>query len=129
MSEFAEEMAEVAKELIDEEGRTIQILRFSEPTEEAWEESDPRANPSFDVTLIACFVEPLSLSRLGYTTVSPALVKNSEQIMLIGPGLNLVEALEESDEVIDGDTRWHVTGTDRLKPGDTTVLYFVGVNR
>ncbi len=136
MADFCyDEMAECAEELISETGRTIQIIKFSETPDDSnapWDgPTTPRLTPEKDVTTVATFVHPTSVSQLGKSTVSDDLKARSEQICLIAPGISTIpDDLATFTEIIDDDTtRWNITGVETLRPGSKTLLYFVGVKR
>ncbi len=74
----------------------------------------------------AVFLEPSSLDVLGSESVVQDFVKRSTQIALVATP----SSLSPYEEVIDTDgSRWKVQGFSKLKPGDTTLLYFVGLAR
>jgi hypothetical protein len=52
-------------------------------------------------------------------------VKRAEQILIAVADADI----EDFDEVVDGSARWRVTGVEKLRPADTTLLFFVGVAR
>lgn len=126
-------IAGIAKTLIDANGRTVTILRFDRTladTAKPWRgPSDPRATPDATATLVAVFVEPSSAVQLGISSPDSDLIKGSEQIMIVAPGAAFSEDLATFNEVVDGTINYRITTTETLKPGDITLLYFIGVKR
>lgn len=78
--------------------------------------------------VFACFVEPAGLKSLGISTKQNGLWKDSAQIALVGSdGIN---DLTTFDTITDSDgSTWKIDHTEKFRPGDTTLLYFVGVKR
>jgi hypothetical protein len=53
-----------------------------------------------------------------------ALMQRSEAILIAAAG---ILPFENFHEVIDGNRRWRIVGTEKLQPGNTNLLYFVGL--
>jgi hypothetical protein len=53
------------------------------------------------------------------------LVKRSKMVLMAPPEVDL----EGYDELVDRGERWRITGVQKLEPGDTVLLYYVGVNK
>ena len=127
-------MAAVAEQLIDENGREITIFRFDQTfTDSAkpWKgPTDPRGTPDETATLNAVFVPISGAASLGMKTLDQDLLKRTEQVCLIAPGVTSVPFdLATANEIIDGGVNSKVTFVETLKPGDTVLLYYVGVSR
>lgn len=124
-----EEFLELAEELIPENGRSVTFIQLSAASGGFPGEgpADPRNPPARAVTVIGCFVEPDSLQRLGITTKIDQLLQTSDRICLITGTTNL----RGYDEVIDSDDGryYKIQGMEELKPGTTSLLYFVGIER
>lgn len=127
------EIQGVAETLITEFGRSVTLEKFNETLQDAGKpylgSADPRSSPLATVTISAAVVEPDSTVQLGIATKDSELVKRSEQVMIIAPGVSLAEDLATFDEVVDGSTRWKIQVVETLKPGPVILLYFVGVAR
>lgn len=123
-------LAATAQRLIQENGRSISLISFNATAADAnkpWRgATDPRVSPSASLTLYGCFVEPSSAIRLGMSTETSDLLKRSTQIVMVASTADL----SSYNEIIDSDTtRWKIEGMEKLKPGETTLLYFIGVKR
>jgi hypothetical protein len=127
-------LAATAKRLITANGREVTFVRFNRTAADAakpWKgAADPRTDPDASETLDAVFVEPSSAVRLGISTVNSELVKRSTQILIAAPGSDFAEDLSTFEEVIDSDgVKWRITTSEKLKPAEVTLLYFIGVAR
>lgn len=127
-------LADRARTLIQEFGRRVTFVRFSEQVQDVtkpWRgASDPRQSLAEEFETSAVFVEPSSATQLGMQTAVLDLLARSKQILIVAPGASLERELEEFQEVIDSDdSRWKVMGLEKLRPAETTLLYFVGVAR
>lgn len=126
-------LATTANILLADFGRSVKLVKMNRtagtPSQPWLGPTDPRANVVAQLTLIAVFVEPSSLEQLGISTKDSDLVKRSTKIMIIAPGSALTHDLATFDEVEDGAMRWRITAIETLKPGATTLLYFIGVAR
>ena len=127
-------IATTAKRLVDKFGRSVTFRRLDRTTlddaAKPWRgTATPRTTLDATVTAIAVIVPPSSASRLGLTTRDNELIKRSEQIMIVALGATSTDDLSTFDEVLDGTQLWKITTVETLKPGDTTLLYFVGVKR
>jgi len=127
---FYIEMAAVAQELIDENGRDVTAIRWKQApaeTTKPWEgPDDPRGTPDATDTVKACFV-PIQGSGLGTDTIDQDALKRTGDVCLIGPGATF--DLATANELIDGSVHKKVTFVQTLKPADTVLMYYVGVAR
>jgi hypothetical protein len=62
------------------------------------------------------------------TTLSPDLFNALENIVICGQPTT-GEDLSTFDEISDGSVYYKIVFKEKLKPGDTTLLYFLGVAR
>jgi hypothetical protein len=124
------EMASVAQELIDDNGRDVTIIRFGQTPADSnkpWKgNTTPRATPDATDTVKGCFV-PLAGSGLGIDTIDSDILKRTEEVCLVGPGATF--DLRTADEVQDGSVYKKVTFVQMLKPADTVLMYYIGVER
>lgn len=123
-------IALVAKNLIAKFGRSLSFVELgdvaADPAKPYLGSASPRGAPKQTVVLPGVLVEPSSLQALGKNVVSDDFLKRSTQIGLVFSASNL----QPFDEVIDTDTsRWKITDLSHLKPGDTSLLWFVGLKR
>lgn len=124
-------LAATAQRLIKNNGRSITFVKLDEA---AADPAQPWNGPSTNETTLALngvFVPPntvrqFGLSALGEGTEFRDLVTFSEQIIITAQGEN---DLREYTKVIDRSDRWGIIGLQVLRPGDTTLLAFVGVRR
>lgn len=123
-------LAAIAQRLVSESGRAITLVQFNSTPADAnkpWRgAADPRGTPDATLAVDGVFVEPSSATKLGMSSEVSDLLKRSSQIIIIATTVDI----SDFQEVIDTDTkRWKILGMETLKPGDTTLLYFVGVER
>lgn len=120
-----------AQRLITKNGRSVTLLKFDSTPEEAakpWNgPSNPRGTPDAELPIDAVFVEPSAAVKLGLSLETDDLVKRSEQIMIVSPGV--AADLSTYNEVLDDSEYWKITGIQVLKPASSVVLGFVGVAR
>ena len=126
--------ATTAARLVSENGRSVTFLRLDQTIDDSakpWRgTSNPRTVPDDTVTTSGVFVSPMEGGALlGRTTTSIEWIKRSEQICIVALGATSTDDLSRFDELLDGTERWRITGVETLKPGSTTLLYFVGVAR
>lgn len=127
-------LAGVAERLIRESGRAVTLVR--NPTLQVdslkpWKGPDLVNGTETTLAVDAVFVTPnqvriFGLSALGDATQFVDMVAVSEQIMILFPGENNIKQFQT---VRDGTINWNITGIQILKPGDTTLLAFVGTRR
>lgn len=124
------EFAELAEEEIAEAGRFVTLVQLGDtPTDplKPWlGNTAARATPKRSEAVMAVFVEPSIMDKLGFNSTTLDFMKRSTQICMIyfdGP-------LGDFTELVDTDgSIWRVMGLTTLKPGATTLLHFVGVAR
>ncbi len=119
-----------AARLIKENGRSVTFIRHNQTdavSAEPWNgPTDPRTTPDTTSVQNAVFVEPDSLSALGFSSEASDLIMNSEKVMILSPG---TVDLSTFQEVLDGAVYWKIKKVETLQPGSTAVLSFVGVAR
>jgi hypothetical protein len=125
-------LATTAARLIQSNGRSITFVKLSEAVDDPakpW--NGPGAGAETTLALNGVFVPPntvrqFGLSALGEGTEFRDLVTFSEQIIITAQGEN---DLREYSSVVDRDDRWGIIGLQVLRPGDTSLIAFVGVRR
>ena len=125
-------MAQTASRLIANNGRAIQFFKFNEipnDSNQPWKGPAISGEPTLKLTGV--FVPPntvreFGLSALGEGTRFEDLITFSQQVIIVAQGEN---DLQKYTTVIDRDERWGIVGLQVLRPGNTTVLGFVGVRR
>lgn len=125
-------LATTAARLIKNNGRSITFVKLNETAGDAnkpW--NGPGAGGESTLALNGVFVPPntvrqFGLSALGEGTEFKDLITFSEQVIITAQGDN---DLREYTSVIDRSDRWGIIGLQVLRPGDTTLIAFVGVRR
>lgn len=111
----------LAHKMIYKFGRSITLRQFDDAGADS-------VNPPVKaaVNAMAAFVEPSSLTRLGMRAVARDLFKDCSEIALVAPPMTGDDL--RNFHVIDDDAKTSkIVVVDLFKPGDTAVLYFVGV--
>lgn len=115
--------------LLEEFGRAITLVRFtttpSDPAKPWRGAVDPRAGATL-LVVNAAMVEPDTLVQLGLRLEVTDLVKRGAKIFMTASTTDL----EDFNEIKDSDnTTWKITCVDRLQPAETTLCYFLRVER
>lgn len=130
-----DEFAAIAKELVEEHGRTITLLkRNTTPTTPGTPWTGNTATPGSgsggaSVSAIACFV-PAAGSGFGSAARDRDLdiVKDVEQFALIAStSLPANTDLRAFDSIDDGTHIWKVVFVEELRPGPTSLIWQIGV--
>lgn len=126
--DYASDVA-FAQEMVAEYGRPVMFLKDDPGAVDA---ADPLGEPSGDPIEVdnvrAVVVYPSGLVNLGLSVNSRELMKESEQIAIVAP--DGVNDFSTFTQMIDTDgSVWAIGKTEVFKPGDTTLLYYIGVNR
>lgn len=117
-----------AQEMVAEYGRLVTLISDAQEVDA----SDPLGAPTTDPVEVAgvraVVVYPSGLINLGLSVRSRELMKEAEQIAIIAAdGTN---DFSQFTGMIDTDgSVWAVTKTEVFKPGDTAILYYLGVKR
>lgn len=111
--------------LIEKFGRTVTIDKLSttaaDPNAPQDGPADPHV-PAASVTLKAAVIEPSSLNQ-----TDDRLKRVSAAAYVAGSAT--VEDLRTFTRLTDGSDRYRIDWVDALKPGDTVVLYTIGLMR
>ena len=133
MPDFYASKAATAKRLINKRGRSIELIRLDESaanTSRPWK--GPPSTPSeTTLPLKGVFVPPntvrqFGLSALGLGTQLEDMISMSDQVIIVAQG---EVDLRIFTEVLDDGMRWGIFASQILKPGDVTLLGFLGVRR
>lgn len=119
-----------AQRLVENFGRPVTFVLFEDdPADPAkpWRgAADPRSPAESEIAGSAVAVPPSSASQLGLRVDHVDFVKRSDQILIAFAETDI----EEYDEVLDSDgVRYKIEGVEKLRPAETTLLFFVGVRR
>jgi len=125
-------LSQTAERLIKNNGRSISFVKLNENAANSsrpWK--GPPTGGESTLALNGVFVPPNTVRQFGLTALGEGtefkdLVTFSEQIIIVAQGET---DLREYTSVIDGSVRWGIIGLQVLRPGDTTLLGFVGVRR
>lgn len=122
-------LAATAKRLVEANGRDLSFVRLAEtPTDpaEPWRGKTAPREAATVVLGSGVAVPPSSATTLGIHVMDDHFLKRSDQILICVAE----EEIDNFDEVIDeGSTVWKIEGVEKLRPAETTLLYFVGVKR
>ena len=124
-------LAATVKRLIDKNGRTVTITKQGKtPTVAAQPWRGQSANPTVLDTVSgkAVFVstEPGSL---GAQWMNRDNTKRSDQVAFFSATDAGTVALETYDTITDAGSQWKIVRAQRLKPGDTSLLFVFEVDR
>lgn len=120
----------MAQRLVARYGRLIGLQGVSAGPADA---NNPLAGPApapDPLTGIrAAFVEPSGLSSLGIDAALVGLFANCTQIAIVAPVSGMPD-FSDMKFLIDTDTKvWKIERISTFKPGDVTLLYYIGVSR
>ena len=127
MADFYTEMAAVAEELIEENGRDVILVKQAATAGDPakpWRVTSTPATTT--VTGKAVFVAPGDLG-IAVNTVDDT--KRTEQVALFAANNDGGEELETFDLVRDGAEDWRILRAELLKPGGTRLMYMFEVRR
>lgn len=121
------EFAQLAQELISENGRTVTLQKLDATAADASKPWKGAGAPTVaqSKAVPAVFVPP-SGSGLGRDIVKEELLDRVEQVALVAP---TDVSLEDFHTILDDGVRWNIDWAQVLKPGPTVVLYVFGVKR
>lgn len=125
-------LAQTASRLIKNNGRSISFIKLNETSDDANEPwNGPADGGETTLALNGVFVPPNTVRQFGITALGEGtefidLVTMSEQIIITFPGET---DLREYTSVLDRAVRWGILGMQVLRPGEVTMLAFVGVRR
>lgn len=125
-------LATVASRLIKNNGRSVTFIKLNEnasSSSKPW--NGPPSGGETNLSLNGVFVPPNTVRQFGLTALGQGtefqdLLAFSEQVIITAQGDN---DLREYSSVMDNNVRWGIIGLQVLKPGDTSLIAFVGVRR
>lgn len=120
-------IAQTAQRLVAKNGRSITLVKLnatSADPDKPWRGAeDPRGDDAEELVVPAVFVGP---TALGFAATSQDLFKGCSQICIVATTADLIGF----NEVLDADgKRWKIAHIEKLKPAQTTLLYYIGVKR
>lgn len=119
-----------AKRLVQKFGRQVTLVKLDASTpdvDKPWlQQEDPTATPAASTEVYVAAVPPSSAVALGLSTSQADLLKSVEQIFIAEPG---DAPLEQHHVLVDGGVEYKIKFLEKLRPAETTLLYFIGVGR
>lgn len=118
----------LAQEKIGDTGRAIKVQKLSATPADAAKPWKGPASPTVatEVDTVGTFLEIFSFLKLGLEVIDENLLKRVDQVVLIP---QVSTDIKEYDTIVDGSVTWKIDWVRLLKPGDTILLYWVGVKR
>lgn len=117
---------ETARRMITKYGRDITLAHASTTPVDA---TDPSkgvdSSAAVSSTTKGVFVYPSGYLSLGISKDRTALLERTSAIVLVAPVADF--DVEKSHKVTDGGGDYLVETVDKLQPGDTPVLFYVGL--
>lgn len=125
-------LQKTAIRLIKKNGREITLIGLNETaadTSKPWK--GPATGGETDLIVSGVFVPPNTVRQFGLTALGEGtefmdLITLSEQVIIIAQGDIDIRTFTE---VLDRSERWGIIGMQVLRPGDVTLLSFIGVRR
>lgn len=118
---FYSEMADLAKEEIEANGRAVILRRNNEGTYDADTDTFTGTDVT-DVNLIALFTE------FKQTEIDGRMIVRGDKKVLIAAS-SLASPPESNDIIIDGTDHYKVIPIDTIRPGDTPIIYKLQVRK
>lgn len=124
-----QEFVDLAIELIDENGRGMEIDRLGNTPLDPNTPWDKSTVVEVDNTVVSVAVFlPAEGSGFGFLGVDQDLLKETEQVCLMYPD-SLGTDLATYHRIRDNAVNWKINWVRKLAPGDQTILYAFGVAR
>lgn len=118
----------LANRLIELNGRPVQFVQNTQTvadTDRPWRNTAATGDDVIQ-TLNAVFVP--DGAGLGFKAMGTNLFREAEQICIVAPELDAAYDLAEYHQVVEANSRsWRFTGVKKLQPGDTALLYIIGL--
>lgn len=112
-----------AKALVEKFGRQVTFVRLSgTPADNTkpWAAPTTAGKTTKDYAVVN--LEPGNAGKLGLNVEVLEFLKKSSRLYIVATS----DDLEVYHKVIDGTQTFAITGMTALKPGDTTLLWYVG---
>ncbi len=131
MAVVHQNFVDLAKRLIDKNGRTVKLKKETRtPTDPTEPWSTDTVSSAFATTK-GLFVSDdskdlvLALRALGVggqgSEAPTVLAGRGNKVLVPAKGLSF--APDMSHKLVDGDTEWEIAGVEKLQPGPTVILY------
>jgi hypothetical protein len=129
-------LAQSAEDLIARFGRQVTAIKLSRTPDDGdkpWRgDQQAHTDPAETVDLMAVDVEAptgANLAKWGFAVTQEDETRRFDRSLLIAARPLEGKKLEEFDAVDDGGTRYRVSRAFVLQPGDTRLLYGLGLAR
>lgn len=122
-------MAAMALQLVTKNGKEITIAKLNtapSDTAKPWRGPADQRSPYADTQSVMAVAVPLS--GLGKMIDKKDIPDGVKDFYLVTPGLS-TPALNDYDELVDGDTTSRIVSISVLKPADVVMLYAIGVQK
>lgn len=120
------ELVAVAQELIEGTGRLVTFRNLPSTPANVNQPWKPAAGAPVLANSFATFVPASSAQEMGLGVSDSELFRRAEQVCLVPPG---AADLLSFQEVLDNGSVWRIEWIEVLRPGDTVLLYIMGVKR
>lgn len=116
-------MADKVATLVERFGRAVKLGKIDADSAvgQPWRQEAAPTDTLVDAH--AAFFPPIQGVRLGLSTEMTELLKRSTELLIISTPLDV----NSYNYVLDGTRRLGINGAERLKVGDTTVMWYVSV--
>jgi hypothetical protein len=119
----------LANRLITRNGRPVQFVQNVQQAaadpDKPWRGTSAQATDNIQ-TLNAVFVP--DGAGLGFNSTDNDLFRTSEQICIVAPELGAAYDLADYHQVVEANSKeWRFNGVMKLQPGDTILLYIIGL--
>lgn len=107
-------------------GRSVNLVKFDDTPDDSakpWGENTDQRTAATVTGAYAVSVPPETIEELGLKFKDESLAKRASAIFLIEPGS---VDLATYDEIRDGTTEYKIEEIDKLQPGATVLLWYVG---
>ena len=123
----AEEIVAFVQEAIATEGRPITFVKLNKVAPDPTKPHKFPADPMTGATMqdgFACFVPLSSLSELGIKATKRDLLKTCDAVAIVSPITGVDFAT--FDKIIDGTDVYTLSVVDKLQPGGTAFVWYIG---
>lgn len=119
----------LANRLIANNGRPVQFVKniqqASADPDKPWRSTSAETTDEIR-TLNAVFVP--DGAGLGFDTTDSDLFRQADQVCIVAPELGATYDLTTYHQIIEANSRtWRFSGVMKLQPGDTALLYIIGM--
>lgn len=119
---------ELALRLIANNGRVVQFVKNAPAVPDSTKPWRTTAADEQTVSLPAVFVPAGGTPLFGFEMMEDELFKKAMQIALVAPEVGATYDLTTFHQVVEPTGRvWRYSGSNKLQPGDTALLYAIGM--